>query len=290
MCALRVLREADEQILEKDLQNAMEADLHVLEAGLEKVDSQVRIGTGRIDTLAIDAAGRPTFIEYKRPGTFDHNALIQLMDYVSWFLRDPAHFAVLRELIAAKIKDQKIRDEIRLILVVADVSERVKNACFVINCPVVIFTYSLSKLEGSDLVVVPKEVLNTSEVDSIPNSPPPPVEEMVPTEFDKVWGELEAYLRSMPSVEVYNTRIDIRASSRKVFARVIFQRRYVILRLLLDRGKINDPRLTFDRREDSNFANVRIGPSDTIDDQIKKWISLSRDYADAGGSYFAPPQ
>ncbi len=162
-----------------------------------------------------------------------------------------------------------------------------KNACFVINCPVVIFTYSLSRLDGSDLAVVPKEVLNTSEVDSVPNSPLPSLEEMVPKQFAKVWAELDAYLRSMPGVEVYNTRIDIRASSRKVFARVLFQSRCLILRLLLDRGKINDPRLTFDRREDSNFANVRIGPSDTIDDQIKKWISLSRNYVDEGGSYSA---
>src|SRR5436309_1589806 len=87
MGTLRMLREAQEEILERDLQRAVEADLTVLEEGLQRVDSEVSIGTGRIDTLALDQAGRPTFIEYKRPGSFDHSALIQVMDYLSWFLK-----------------------------------------------------------------------------------------------------------------------------------------------------------------------------------------------------------
>src|ERR1017187_10962874 len=130
MCALRILKETHDEILEKDLQKAIELDLSVLGEELEKVGSEVSIGTGRIDTLALDSSGRPTFIEYKRPGTFDHNALIQLMDYVSWFIRDTAHFAVLREFITAKFEDKKIKDEIRLILVESAVSERVTNACY----------------------------------------------------------------------------------------------------------------------------------------------------------------
>lgn len=287
MCALRILRETHEVILEKDLQKAIESDLSVLGEELEKVGSEVSIGTGRIDTLALDSSGRPTFIEYKRPGTFDHNALIQLMDYVSWFIRDTAHFAVLRELITAKFEDKKIKDEIRLILVVSAVSERVTNACYAISCPVMIFTYSLSKLEGGDLAVVPKEILNTAEADSISNEPPPKIEEMVPKQFAGVWTNLEGYLRSMPGVEVYNTRIDIRARSSKVFARMIFQRRYLVLRLLVKRGSINDPRLKFDENEDSNFGNIRISPADEIDDQIKSWIALSREYVDGAGTYYA---
>jgi hypothetical protein len=210
MCALRILRETEEAILERDLQRAIESDLSVLGEEFEKVGSEVSIGTGRIDTLALDDAGCPTFIEYKRPGAFDYNALIQLMDYVSWFLRDKAHFAVLRELITAKFKNRKITEEIRLILVVSDVSERVKNACFAISCPVVIFTYSLSKLESGDFVVIPKEILNTSEADSIGNELPK-LDEMVPTQFAAVWKKLEGYLRNMPGVDVYNTRVDIRA-------------------------------------------------------------------------------
>lgn len=288
MCALRILRETHEEILEKDLQKAIESDLSALGEELEIVGSEISIGTGRIDTLALDEAGRPTFIEYKRPGAFDQNALIQLMDYVSWFLMDTAHFAVLRELIAARVEDKKIRDDIRLILVVSDVSDRVKNACYAISCPVVIFTYSLSKLESGDLAVIPKEILNTSEADSISNEPPPRIDEMVPKQFANVWTNLERSLRSMPGVEVYNTRNDVRASSSKVFARMIFQKRYLILRLLVERGSINDPRFKFDGQEDSNFGNIRISPADEIDDQIKNWIVLSRKYVDGGGTYFSP--
>ena|ERR1017187_2061804 len=287
MCALRILKETHDEILEKDLQKAIELDLSVLGEELEKVGSEVSIGTGRIDTLALDESGRPTFIEYKRPGTFDHKALMQLMDYVSWFIRDTAHFAVLRELITAKVGDKKIRDGIRLILVVSDVSERVTNACYAISCPVMIFTYSLSKLEGGDLAVVPREILNTSEADSISNEPPPRMDEMVPTQFASVWAKLEGYLRSMSGVEVYNTRIDVRASSSKVFARMIFQRRFLVLVLLVKRGSINDPRFKFDEKEDSNFGKTWISPADEIDDQIKNWIVLSREFVDGGGTYYA---
>jgi hypothetical protein len=289
MCQLRILRETDEEILEKDLQKAFERDLSVLgkELELEKVDSEVSIGTGRIDTLALDEAGRPTFIEYKRPGAFDHNALIQLMDYVSWFLRDTAHFAVLRELITAKLGDKKITDDIRLILVVSDVSERVRNACYAISCPVVIFSYSLSRLDGGDLAVLPKEILNTSEANSISNEPPPSIQEMVPEQFTNLWTNLETYLRSMPRVEVYNTRNDVRASSSKVFAIMIFQKRYLVLRLLVERGSILDARFKFNGREGSNFGNIRISPGDEIDDQIKNWIAQSRKYVDGGGTYFS---
>lgn len=288
MSPLRILRGTDEQIHEKDLQKAIEADLSVLEDGLEKVGSEVSIGTGRIDTLALDEAGRPTFIEYKRPGTFDHNALIQLMDYVSWFLRDTAHFAVLRELITAKNSDRKIREEIRLILVVSDVSERVKNACYVLSCPVVVFTYSLSRLESGDLAIVPKEMLNTSEAESIANLSPPRIDDMVPKQFSKLWINLEGYLRSLPGVDLYSTRIDVRAASSKVFARMIFQKKYLILRLLVKRGSINDPRFKFDGQEDSNFGNIRLSPTDEVDGEVKNWILLSREYVDGGGTYFSP--
>src|SRR5436190_23839912 len=78
MGEIRLLRELEEDLEEKQLQRAIEADLTALEDNLQYVASEVVIGTGRIDTLAVDEDGRPTFIEYKRAGKFDKNALVQL--------------------------------------------------------------------------------------------------------------------------------------------------------------------------------------------------------------------
>ena len=278
MSAVRVLKPSVEDIKERDLQKAIEADLEILEEGLQYVDSEVHIGTGRIDTLALDGAGCPTFVEYKRPAGFDRDALIQLMDYVSWFTRDNTHFSYLREHIFAKLRGKtgervEVKPEVRIILVVSDVEERVKNACFALNCPVKIFTYSLSKLENGDIAVIPKQVFDTAESDTIQTWPPPTEDGIVMQPFKRVYGELKAYLQSIPGVEVYPTRVDMRARSSQVFALMIFRKKEMILRLRVGRGSIEDPRFRLDQREDSDAGNVRINLSDVIGDQIKGWLN-----------------
>jgi predicted Abi (CAAX) family protease len=52
----------------------------------------------------------------------------------------------------------------------------------------------------------------------------------------------------------------------------------------VERGSIIDPRFKFDVQQDSNMGNIRISPTDDIDDQIKAWILLSRKYADGAGT------
>jgi RecB family endonuclease NucS len=85
---------------EKDVQNAFEKNLSKLEDGLEFIQSEVVIGTGRIDTLAFDTDGnQPVFIEYKRRGQFGKDALIQLMEYLSWFAKDENRLAILEKII-----------------------------------------------------------------------------------------------------------------------------------------------------------------------------------------------
>lgn len=282
MCALKILRETTDEIIEKELQRAIEKDLRVLDEGLTMISSEVRIGTGRIDTLALDDNGQAVFIEYKRPGAFDHNALIQLMDYLSWYQRDKSHFAQLREHILSKLPDQNtaIKDEIRLILVVSDVEDRVKRACYVVDCPITVFSYSVAKLETGETVVIAKEVIDTMDVDARSTQPPPEEEKIVLPQYAKLWKELRQYFLSMPGVEVYPTRVDMRARSRLVFARVIFRKKHIILRLAIGQGSVDDKRLQYDRREDSNFANILLSSADQVDDQVKKWILLARSFVD----------
>lgn len=51
---------------EDEIREVFEKNLGIIEEGLEYIDSDVQIGTGRIDTLALDEKNRPVFIEYKR--------------------------------------------------------------------------------------------------------------------------------------------------------------------------------------------------------------------------------
>jgi Endonuclease NucS C-terminal domain len=282
MCALKILRETTEEIVETDLQRAIEEDLSVLDEGLTMISTEVKIGTGRIDTLALDDNGQAVFIEYKKPGAFDHNALIQVMDYLSWYQRDKSHFAQLRELIASRLpdKDTAIKDEIRLILVVSDVEDRVKRACYVVDCPITVFSYSVAKLENGDTVVIAKEVIDTMDIDTRSTQPPPEEEKIVVPQYAELWEELRRYFLSMPGVEVYPTRVDMRARSKLVFARVIFRKKHVILRLAIGQGSVDDKRLQYDRREDSNFANILLTSVGQVDDQVRQWIQLARSFVD----------
>jgi RecB family endonuclease NucS len=86
---IKILAPEEVKFSEKDVQKAFEEDLSKLEEGLEFIDSEVIIPVGRIDTLAFDTnSNEPVFIEYKGVGEFGKDALIQLMDYLSWFIRD----------------------------------------------------------------------------------------------------------------------------------------------------------------------------------------------------------
>jgi RecB family endonuclease NucS len=103
---ITVLSPASVEVNEKDIQSAFERNLTLLDEGLEFIGSEVVIGTGRIDTLAYDSVNnRPVFIEYKGPGAFGRDALIQLMDYLSWFSRDENRMAILEKI----IRQRKLR-------------------------------------------------------------------------------------------------------------------------------------------------------------------------------------
>src|SRR5438034_9132081 len=144
---ITILSAADVKVREKDIQNSFERNLALLDEDLEFVASEVVIGTGRIDTLAYDSVnGRPVFIEYKGPGGFGKDALIQLMDYLSWFSRDENRMAILERMIRQRRPDvQEIEPSIVLICVAADIEDRIRNAMYVLANDVKLFTYMLAK-------------------------------------------------------------------------------------------------------------------------------------------------
>jgi len=162
MVKLRVLKNTKIEISEKELQDIFEKNLDSIEQGLKHVGSYIHIGTGIIDILAIDEENNPVIIECKKVGNFDKDALIQLMNYYSWFSSDENHVRHLFS-IFAKSGFKEVSQKIRLVALVSDISDEVKNACWALNPPIMLVTFSLSKSQNEDeVLVVPKVILDTS--------------------------------------------------------------------------------------------------------------------------------
>jgi predicted transport protein len=162
MVKLSLLKTVNIDIPEKELQELFEKNLDSVEEGLKHVGSYVHIGTGIIDVLAIDDENNPVIIELKRVGDFDKDALIQLMGYYSWFSKDENHIRLLFSVFEDKgFKD--VTQDIRLMALVSNVSDDVKNACWALEPPIKLVSYTLSKSPKDDeIMVVPIVVLDTS--------------------------------------------------------------------------------------------------------------------------------
>ena len=92
---------------ERELQEFFEKHLPTL-TGIEFLASEYPTGPlhgRRIDTLGVDAAGRPVVIEYKRRR--DENVINQGLDYLFW-LED--HQAEFRELVRNQLGDGRVTD------------------------------------------------------------------------------------------------------------------------------------------------------------------------------------
>lgn len=264
------------ELTEDQIRRAFEANLEVLEEGLEYVDSEVQMGTGRIDTLAIDEKNRPVFIEYKKAGEFDKDALVQLMDYLSWFIKDEAHLSYLEKYIKRKKPDvEKISPEIRLMCIVNDVEDRVKNACFVISNPTQIWTYTTIKNESGDILIIPRIELDNTEREFVIS------EEVSEDEILKeypmlspLYQELKNYILSLGDVDSYMTGRNPRFRRRtgRVFANVWFTRKWISLELFVGKGAIQSERFTYWKGGESDWGYVHLTPKEGLNEEIKTWI------------------
>lgn len=282
MVDIKVLSGEAVELKEEKIKNAFEKNLKAIEDGLEYVASEVTIGVGRIDTLAIDEKNRPVIIEYKRGKSFDKDALVQLMDYLSWFVKDETHILSLEKLIKQKNPNIKsINPEIKVILVSGEVDERVKNACFVIQNPVKIVTYTLLKDEKGSIILTPRmELDNTQRI-----TPTPPIiseEEILNKNkrFVEIYRKIKNFITNLAEVEspytISGEVVRFRRSRGKVFANIWFARRWLSLEIFVGEGVESD---RFKYWKDSPWGYVRIGKDDEIDDEVKEWIKKAHENA-----------
>lgn len=275
---IKILSPVEVEFKEKDVQSAFERDLSKLEDGLEFVATEVMLGTGRIDTLAFDSnRGCPVFIEYKRRGDFNKDALIQLMDYLSWFARDQNRMAVLERMIRRhKPELDDFEPALRLICVVTDIDDRIRNAVYAINNHVKVFSYMVARDTANNVVLVPKLELDNGDIE------PQAREVASEGELLKKHPHLQEIFASLKAVlekdgaSSYTTARSFRFKKVRVFAKARFQKNYVMLELRVGKGKVSDPDFKYWRQGDSIWGYTHVHPSKGISEKLAKWIDLAR--------------
>lgn len=270
------------QLPEKEIHMLFEKHLGQLEEGLTFIDREVKIGTGDIDTLALDESGRPVFIEYKIDEKFASDGLIQLMDYLSWFIKIESNFLALREYITKRKRDiegKTISNDIRLTLVISNVDDdRLKNACYSIRNQVQIYTYQVLK-ENEDITIIPQLILDNSKIERTIEDTT--TEENLIKEHKKLealYNDVKVFISSLgDDVLLYAKGGEIRVKRRKNFLIIRFRKRWLMLDM--DAGRvITDDR--FKPWKDSDWGYVNIGNTKEFDQHVKDWVKRAYERAE----------
>lgn len=276
---IKVLSPDELDFKEKDIQRAIEKDLTKIQEGLEFIDSEVIIPVGRIDTLAFDVnTNQPVFIEYKA-GEFGKEALIQLMDYLSWFIRDRSHYDTLKRLIKQKRPDiQDIEQDVRLICIVTNIEERVRNAIYALANDVTVYSYVVALDTSKNAILIPKVEVDNTEIERGPQISIS--EDELVRKFPEqsgLFNTLKAEL-NQNGAESYVKGRAIRFRKHRVFALVFIRKDHIRLRLLAGVGNINDPDFKYGRKGISNWGAVMLNTKNGLPEKVKQWIDIAREF------------
>lgn len=276
---------ANIEIAEKDIQKAFENNLDAIEEGLKYIGSFIPIGTGVIDTLALDEENNPVIIEFKKPGDFDKAALIQVMNYYSWFVSDENHILYLKNIVKRlKPEVNEVGSDLWLIVVLSDVEDEVKTACWALAPNIKLIEYSLSKDSKDETQIVPKVVIDTS-VGGEREIKPPKTEEDHFKERDnlkllydflitEIKAKIDTNLKPNPAPQDY-----IALANRKSFCGVHVKSKFLRLDLLLTPEDVkNNPRL-LRHTWNADWSFVRVGSKDEIDEELLRWLRMAYDKA-----------
>lgn len=278
---ITILAPEDIDFKEREIQSAFECDLAKLEDGLELVKSELVIGTGRIDTLAFDTnTSRPVFVEYKRRGEFGKDALIQLMEYLSWFAKDENRMAILEKIIRQQKPDvDEVEPSIRLICVVPDIDDQIRNAIYAIRNDIKVYSYTVAHDTAGKLVLVPKLEVDNSEIE--------PLIPEVKTEAEilKKYPNLQepfALLRAelaKDGAQGYTTARSVKFKKDTVFAKLHFRKKWIQIELKVGQRKVADKEFKYWREGESEWGWAKIYPGKTIPEKVVKWIEIAKNYS-----------
>ncbi len=278
---------------EREIQKAFEENLgDIDETGLRYVASFVPVGTGVIDTLAVDEDINPVIIEFKKPGGFDRDALFQLMNYYSWFVSDENHMKYLREVIL-KAKPElaplqsEITDEIRLVAVVRSVTDDVKNACYALYPSIQIIEYRWFKQADGSVAAAVISRFEPAKEAKREIKPPKPLDDHFKRKAVKpLYDIFMKRVREVTSPHVFekSTQYYINIYTRpdeKGFLGVWPAKRWIDLeaRVVMDSPRFETWTADTAWGQAGEGSSLRIEKSDEIDDVLLGWIKRAYERA-----------
>lgn len=161
----------DTEIKEIEIQRLFEKHIGDFEDGLKYVSSLVPIGTGVMDTLAVDDDFRPVIIEFKKPGNSEEDALIQALHYYYWC---STHFQWIEQAVKKYKPDllkegQVLGDDIRIMIVANEFGEHVKGAANVVDADTQLVEYDV--VGGEKKGIVFKVLVDSEMAEKVVHQP-----------------------------------------------------------------------------------------------------------------------
>jgi len=281
---LRIASPVKQEVDEDAIQKAFESNLAAIEEGLVYIGSSVPIGTGIIDTPAIDDEENAVIIEYKKPGDFDEDALIQLMNYYSWFASDQNHRLYLHEVIAKTRPQVREVNDVRLIEVVSEIGDEVKNACWALKPSILLVNYSLSVDPSGETVVYPNIVIDTSVGGESMVKPPKTEEDHLRDHQnlrslyfklkDRVLKDIDPNITFNPSPQSY-----VGVTSRRLFLQIGFKDKWLSVLAKIKPHDVGDNPRLIPYGENSEWSYARIEPEQQVDEELMMLLKIACDRA-----------
>jgi hypothetical protein len=150
------------EISEKELEDMLKDNLHLVEEGLKFIDNQIAAGCGPLDILAVDSGNSLVVIELKI-GESDE-MLMQAIDYYHWVFE---HIDSLKRMYPTSGVDY--RQMPRLILIAQSFSSTLLKRALYLTVQPELFTYKCLEAEGKRGLLF--EAVNLQPLPPLPPSP-----------------------------------------------------------------------------------------------------------------------
>jgi len=291
---LKILKEAQAEVSEAEIQKEFESNLGLIEDNLQYVDSGVRIGNGVIDTLAVDEDLRSVIIEFKKPDASERDAMIQALDYYVWCAEniDWLEKYIRKFKPSVLPADKKLSDEVRIIVVAKDFEDRVKRIALAVEPEVKLISYNFFEKTPDEVGLGFRVVVDSSEAGIKPVEIPP----TIPEHFDKrpelrpAFDGLVARIKELvdPEIDVEKSKNVKSAKYSIVFKHKInymylsLKRDHLRLTILGIASKPSNERIIFITAvwaQKQKWGEVKISKPEDVDDELMTWIKHAYDRA-----------
>ena len=206
------------KITEKELEDMLKDNLHLIEEGLKFIDNQIAAGRGPLDILAVDSGKSLAVIELKVSESDE--MLMQAIDYYHWVFE---HIDSIKRMYPTSGVDY--RQALRLILIAPSFSNVLLKRALYLKVQPELFTYKCLEAEGKRGLLF--EAVDLPAIPEIPPSPKP-IQELidyvtVATVRDLLkaaCNELRDLSGDVEDIEQYTTQsyIGYRIKGKRVFA------------------------------------------------------------------------